>query len=655
MSEGGSNGAPYVGVAAGGLADATSSDPMIIDAKEVKPKEIAHVLSELNDAQRIKLYSYLTSRLAAGVIARDRRTNRMGKIDRLISTWQKLNPADSERERNEDNTGRQAALPMNLPVLASSLDDMVSYFAEALAPVANPFFSAGGDSNVSELLKKFNRDARARDYFSELSLTLRSLIKYNIGGFRLRWDDGMRFGRKVGEPGNLWKSLDPYNTMWDPSVRNPSDVARKGEWAATVELENRLTIMQHVIAGDWVGLDDIVCKGIESSRRSKYYKEPAIEAGLSDPGMDARSSGGKGDGVNWASYGLGLATDLGPEIDGIEVVDMCIWLIPAQFGLLTDEERKVLEASGTNPETFIELWNFKIVDDKLADAEPVLERESYLSGELVELPFYLSFFKKDHLKEAQRSFMELMRGFQRFSSAMYNIYVAGMRKNVWGLKIADGSAVDTTSIKDGDVTGLLLSKQQGRDVRTVLADVSTGSGVDQTLQGVDSALNMKDRFFPAQAMPAAVAGIDRAVKSQVTSVVQGSQRSMRTLLRDVDSGLLLPSRMGGYRNLKRFDNSGIEQLTDEDVATLMGSGIESMEAERVSEVLWQLLYAIIQNQEANAQYDVAKMLGYLGRVGNLSVDLSEFVKQQPEQAPPVDPAAAGAEVIPGADGQPAVM
>jgi hypothetical protein len=270
-----------------------------------------------------------------------------------------------------------------------------------------------------------------------------------------------------------------------------------------------------------------------------------------------------------------------------------------------------------------------------------MDRKKLLQGEMVELPIYLSFLTRDQLKEAQRSFMELMRGFQRFSSAMYNIYIAGQRKNVWGLKVADSTAIDTTQLKNGDVTGVIHTKQPGRDVRSALMQLDSNSGVENALQSVDSSLNLKDKFFPSQAMPAAVAGIDRAVKSQVNTVVQGATRSMRTLLRTLDSSLMLPTRMGGYRNLKRNDPVGIEELTDEDVAKLMGSGIESMEAERVSEILWQLMYAIIQNQEAMQVFNVPLILTYLGRVGNLSVDLGSFARQPP-------PPPAGVEGQPGA-------
>lgn len=625
-------GAPYTGVAAG-LSDSASYKPMTVEAQYTKTAGAGHLLNELSEEQFMALSSYVSARLAAGKTARDRRISRYAKIDKLISTYQRLSAEDSKREAAEDNTGRHQALPMNLPILSAALTDMTSYFAEAIAPIANPFFSADGDQAVAGLLKKFNRDAAARNYFGELTMTIRSLLKYNLGGFRLDWDTGIEYGKQVGPVGNHWKSLDLYNTLWDPSVRKPTDVATKGEWAATVDLVNRLEIMRRSIAGEWVGLEDIVVKGVETGSQSKYYKESAISAGIGQEGQDTRTSAGA-ESVNWSGYGLGLATDMGPEVDGFERVDMCIWLIPCQFGLLTRAEEAVLESADINPDTFIECWRITIVNDKIVNAEPLVNRTFAIQNEKIELPFYLSFLTRDQLKEAQRSIMELQKGFQRFGSAMFNIYIAGMRKNVYGTKVVDTSAIDDSQLKPGEVAGIIKTKQQGRDVRSAIVELNGAAGVEQTLQAVDTSMNLKDKFFPSQALPSQVAGIDRAVKSQVHTVVHGATRALRTILRELDSTLMLPSRMGGYRNLKRLDKDGIEMLTDEDVAKLMGSGIESMEAERVSEVLWQLLYAIIQNQEAMQVFDVPKILSYLGRVGNLSVDLGSFTRQPaPTPAP----------------------
>lgn len=119
------------------------------------------------------------------------------------------------------------------------------------------------------------------------------------------------------------------------------------------------------------------------------------------------------------------------------------------------------------------------------------------------------------------------------------------------------------------------------------------------------------------------------------------------VLRTVDSSLMLPTRLQAYRNLKRYDADGMEKVTDEMVSKMLGSGIESIEAERVTEALWNLLQSIIQNVESMQIFSVPLILSYLSRVMNLSVDLGQFAKQQaaPAGTPPeggAPPAAAPA-------------
>ena len=211
---------------------------------------------------------------------------------------------------------------------------------------------------------------------------------------------------------------------------------------------------------------------------------------------------------------------------------------------------------------------------------------------------------------------------------MYNIYVAGMRSNVWGVKGVDPTMFDTSRLRKGDTAVVLESKQPGRDVRSGMLTMDNSAGVENVMGVVAQTLELKNQFFPSQALPSQIAGMDRAVKSQVTTVVQGAQRSLRMLLRVLDSSLMLPTRLAAFRNLKRNDGQDIDAMTDEDVAKLMGSGIESMESERVSEALWNLLHAVIQNSESMQTFDVPKILTYLSRVMNLSVDLGMFVRQQ---------------------------
>lgn len=634
--------APYVGADAGST-DAANSAPLRL--KEGTLKSVTNrlpeepLLAQLSDEQTIALTRYLTSRLAAGDVRRKKRVTRFGAIDRAISTWQKLNPEDSQREINEDNSGKAQAIPFNLPILSTHLDDFVSYFAEAIAPIANPFYANNGTEVPAALVAKMDRDAIRRDYFSQVSLMLRSAVKYNVGGLRVRWHEALKSTSAIAESGNGWKSLCMYNTLWDPSIRRPQDVATKAEWAATVELTNRITLMRKALAGEWYGLDGILeeCSTPEASTR--LYCEPPVEAKISEDGVDSKTTSAKNGNVNWDAYGLGIASAHGSNVGGYEYVEMYCWLIPWQFGLLTDAERAELKTQEVEPSSFLELWRFELVAGKIVAAEPAIPREDHLGNETNEIPYYMTYMKQDQMAEAQRSFMELMKGFQRFASNMYNIYVSGQRKNVYGVIGYDPTAVDVTGLKNGDPVGLLPMKMPNRDVRTAITGLSTGVDMGPALASVSQTLALKDQMFPSQAMPNQVAGIDRAIKSQVATVVQGWSRPMRTILRMLDSTLLLPTRLEAFRNLKRHDKQGIESLSDEAVAKMVGAGIESMEAERIAEALWQLLYTIIQNQESIQTFNVPLILTYLGRIAKLGVDLGSFVRQQPAQVTPPAPQA----------------
>lgn len=640
-----SHGAGYTGVSTDGIGGGTVQ-PITVEEEYLRASALAHntesidPLTDMSEEQVDVLTSYLTSRLNAGTLARNRRAIRYGKIDKSISTWRQLNKEDSERLRKEESDGKSRPVPFNLPMLASHLADMSSYFTEALAPVSNPFFSASGQATEATLLKKMNQDALRRNYYGELNLTVRALLKYNTGGFTVEWDrDDGHLNPQLAEPGNRWKSACMYNTIWDPAIRDVTDVPTKAEYAATFEMTNRLSIMRRALKGRLVRVEELLENEQPQGQKKAYYKEPPVSAGLNDSGEDDKTSGNSNE-VQWSNYGLGVVTDLGPEADGFEETTMYCWLMPARFGLLTKAEIDALAEANMTPHTFLELWKFTIIGtDLLAAASPVVSREDFINGEKAEIPLYLAHLTQDQMKEAQRSAMELMRGFQRYGSAMFDIYLNGMRSNVWGKKAYDPAMFNMTPEEAADPVGALRSKKSGVDVRAGIQDISTKSGVEGALTAVTQTMDLKNSMFPTQQLPSQVASIDRAVKSQVTTVIQGAQRSLRVLLRTLDSSLMLPIRLAAFRNMKLYDGDGLEDLTSEAVAKMIGSGIESMEAERVAEALWQLLYAIVQNQESLQVFDVPKLLTYIGRVANLSVDLGSFYRQQaqPTQVPQPTP------------------
>ena len=647
------------------MSDSTYQSNMLrVDVPRLRTGEVGDSLDAvpqlalITPGQRADLATYLRARIAQGIAGRDRRIPRYRGIDLLISTWLAYDENDSMRVKLEETTGKSFALPFNLPVLATHLTDMTSYFADALAPVSNPFADSSGSQELSALTDRLNRDARARKYYSNVTMMIRSLLKYNIGGLHVEWDEGSSGAvglSGVKSPGNVWTHLPMHNTFWDTTLTDPSELPYRGEYGGFVRLTNRVEIARRALAGEWINVRRLLGESVAddsgvmpidddpevdgSITQLRIWRDPAASIPTQD-GRDAVMSSvveGMITEEQWESVGLGGLGAEGLTGDAYELTTIYCWLTPDRFGLLSSAVMESLIANGTEPSRVLELWKFEVLNgNRIVSAKPVLDQELAASGEVALIPMFIGYMIQDHTGGSQRSTMELMRGFQRYASSMFAIHQAGMRKSVWGTRIYDPSMVDASSLRGGEVAALLATKTPGRDVRTAIANVDATADVSGAMQAVNSAIGLKDSMFPSQALPSQIAGMDRAVTNQVTQVVQGAQRGLRMLLQELDATLLLPSRMEAVRNVQRYDTEvrdTFANVSDEDVAKALGSGIESMEAARIVDYFWQILNAAMQNPLTAQQYNLPMMYSYLGRLMNLSVDLGTFVKPEPPVQP----------------------
>jgi hypothetical protein len=578
----------------------------------------------------------------------------------MISTWQKLTPEDSQREIVEDNTGKNQALPMNLPILAAHLDDTCAFYGEVFSSHSRDFYTVPPkilSEPTKALAEKMNKDTKSRKYYKELVSGLRSLIKYNLGGYAVRWEEGGGQG-ELAEPGNRIESIDMYNYLWDTTVLDPSKIPTEAEWAARATTKNRMWLERGQLNGRLENVEKVLYPDsntlaereraypsnapVVNGSMGRYYKQPPTYVGLSMDATDDHTAAGLS-APNWESYGLSLDSEGTTPIPGIEVVEMYCWLNPDQFGLMTPTQSGTPDPSqlgvDANGESY-SLWRFTIVGScEICKAEPV----NGISGSQPEIPHYLGFMSVDDMKEAQRSVMELLKPFQRFSSFLFNIFVAGARKNIWGLKGYDPTMFDITKIKQGDVAGFLASMQPGRDVRTGLMTLDSSTGTDKTMEMLDGVMNVTQKLFPSQSLPSQVAGIDRAVKNQVAAVMQGAVRRLSMIAKIMDSDIMGPMRLQCYRNLSVNDSEGLQGLKEEDVAKVLGSGLNQLNRESVASEVKEMIYAVIQNPEASQTYDVAGLMNYWSQMMDAPSDLGEFVKTPP-------PAAAAGAI--GPDGQP---
>lgn len=571
------------------------------------------------------LLHYLKNRLDTSLPARSRRIRRMARIDKMISTWQILSPEDSARKNREESTGAPQGIAANLPIVDTHVDDLTSFFSEIFAPASGLFFSNQGETEkvkgVTALTKRLSADMKADGYYSSITSAMRSLLKYNMGGFTLKYSkpDNNQAGSK-GVGGNRVKPVDLYNLLFDHSVRDLNKLREEGEWFATVEQVNRLTIYRMIEKNTiTLNAESIIKKANESNsgtNDAKYYKYAPGAAGISESGEDSIStfeSQAKGrtmSETDWASYGAGLSPDSVTQIHGHELTHMYIWLNPKQLELDTDPKAARDRLS---------LYYILIVDGEFIGHIEEIKNA-------IELPIYAVYFKFDEMLDSTRSMAEHLRPFQRHVSFYTNVTIAASRGNTYHTRIYDPSAMEKPP-GQGETAGWLATKIPGRDVRSIVADVTQQADTSQNWAAIEGLTGLMQRLFPAQNLPAQIAGLDRAVQSQVAAVMQGATRRLHMQVRYLDAEWMNPFRVACYRNYADNDDaSEFGALSEADVAELLNSGLGQLNREVAQAALERLLFTLIQNPESSAQFDMPELFTIWSLMLNTGTDLGQLVK-----------------------------
>lgn len=610
--------------------------------KTDKAPELDQESVELSKESHDKLLEYMMARLSASRSKRLRRISRFARIDQSVVTWMMMSPEDTKRDIKEDNTGRSQALPMNIPLIQSHIDDTVAFFTEIFAPIGGNFYSMPGKSDktsaVQALTDEMNQDTLINNYYAHVTQAMRQLCKYNIGGFDVYWSDGDKEG--VGQErisGNVCESIDMYNYDFDPSVDDVEKICKDAEWTARFRVRNKLWLLRQAANGQLINVDQVL--NHKDSRRganadtyglgeAKFYRNPPAQTKMSVDGNDTATSDEQG-GIDWKTFNLGLEEDSYVDIPGHEIIKMYCWINPNQFDL---SEEKI---------DSLQLWCFLICDARvIIKAQPVPNAK--------EIPNYLGRVNKDNMREAMRAIAEYIKPFQRFISFLVNTHVEATRGAIWGLKVYDPTAIDVSSIKNGETSGLLPlnAGASGRDVRTVMQDLRNQLDTNGNVEQVGTFLELVKQFFPNQSLPMQIAGMDRAVTSQVSAVLQGAMRKMHMLARLIDSDIMLPSRQQQYRNVAEFSpgKQNFQGINEDDVAQLLASGLGQINREAAAEQIRSLIFTLLQNPDTMQIIDIAKLFNFWSTLMNVGTNLGDFVKAQPTG--PVD----GNVVNPGAGG-----
>lgn len=613
-------------------------------AKFKLPTPAVHAKHPLrNVANHDILLEYLLERMRLGKDARDARLGRLGRIDREVSGWI-VRTSDDEiaRETAKTQNGTPVALESNLPIAFIHLDDMMTYFAQTFAPNRGMFYQLAKPDEqeiASQLVSLMNYHAVYSGYYRQLLLSLWSILKYNCGGVTLEW--ATEYGPKLvtdGQgktqvesvqtfAGNRIEALDLYNTFWDPTV-HPVNVHKDGEWAAKARRRSLYWLKSKCMDNLYYNCSDMLEAGDDEfgapGSYATYYINPPQEARLSS----RLSSGGRDD---WMSIlGESWVMDEGQ----FELVDITIRINPNDFGLVDGD------AAAKAARNQYEIWRFTILNGERIIACV------HLNNVHRHIPFYFGIINDDTSGEESKSPAEVIQPLADFASFLMNIHVKACRKNVWGTTYYDPSVVDYSGVPPGEVAARVPIKAQGygKDIRNCVYHDSKVLDTKQTLQDMQGVMTIIDQFFPTQSMPSQIAGIDRAISSQVAAVQQGSNRRQHKAARLMDDTYMRPMRAGMYYNVVQYQEDGVEvpnfygppvrvdltNLRDTNLSTVIGQGLMAIDRQAAMEMVQQIIFALIQNPRASQQADIMKMLDYWVGLMDVEMNLAQFTLS-PEQ------------------------
>ncbi len=608
-----------------------------------------------------KLLKYLLERLTFGFKSRDQREPRMRDVDTKIAGWIALDEKDRERAIKEALTGDPMAKKQNLPLIFIHMDDLLTYLTQSFAPNRGMFASFGNatqEGPARGLMTLMNNQAVYAGYYREVALSCWNTLKYNLGGVQTGWDRDMttsyqrRGGEMMATPalqwqGNRIRAFDMYNTCWDCAVE-PSRVFERGEFVGTSFRESLFEIRRKTGSQFYFNVDGLGGTDLSLSKEGGFYVTPPRNT------YPLRATSKNQ--TNWVSVFRGTV-DEGFMENTYELNRIYIWINPLEFGLLPRN------AGNRASRNRLEIWRFTLLGK-----QRVIEA-SHMTNVHNHLPAYFGTIHDDEGTNHLKSPAELLEPIQQVGSFAMNIHVDGMRKNVYGTTYYDPSGIDMSQLKDGEVSARVpVSKAGfGRDIRTMVLHDNNQVDTSQTLSMMQGAFDLANTVFPSMSAPNQIADMERAVASQVAAVQQGSSRRNHKMARILDETMFRPMRTGMFQNIVQyFDedsttgldgnkvNIDISGLKTTDVEFVIGMGLKTLDRTAAANSFQSLIFAMIQNPQAAAQYDIAEMINDWANMIDLNLDMTKYRIQQapatgaPQVGPDGNPLPFAPAVDPGA-------
>lgn len=618
-------------------------DKTISHAQFTLPKAQVHASHPFRNADNHqKLLEYIKQRLAGDSNNRDARVERYSQIDRDVAAWLKLSDEDRKRQIEHEKTGKNYATQVSLPLTWVHIDDMMTYFAQTFAPSRGMFYhTASPDStkDADQVVAVLNNHAVYGSYYRHLLRTIYNILKYNNGGLVNVW--GQDFGPKIETQangtqsltqqvifaGNKINALDMYNVFYDPAVE-PTQLHKDGEWFALAEMKSHYWLKNKCLEGAYFNCEKLFESGLDYA--ATYYKSPPVESR-----MEVDESSNLAGKTNWFAWMSGTNAYL--INNAFELVTCYIRINPNDFGLIGGTK------TDQNKRNNYEVWRVTI-----ANGETIIEA-TYMNNMHGYLPAFFGVLNDDFMQDSAKSSAEILNPLQQFSSFLLNAHVLANRKNIYGTTYYDPSRLDYDKIPEGEVAARIPIKPQGygQDIRTMVYKEQNTLDTKQTLQDLQGIMGLIDQFFPTQSLPSQIAGIDRAIDSQVAAVQQGSNRRQHKGARLLDDAMMRPMRFAMYYNIIQFIEDQTEvadyftgkslqvdlaSMRESSVIAMIGQGLKSIDRQAVAQQMRDLIFAMIQSPTVGAEVNLLAMMDYWISMMDVDANMQQFQKTPQQMA-----------------------
>ena len=489
-----------------------------------------------NETMHRLLMSYVLPRLEQASSFRDSQTDRFKHIDREVSAWfQPESAEDKHAHRVRRATGEVVPLQFKIPLVKTYMEDTLAFLMEIFAPNSGMFHSVGKQKEQEAgnlLIAKLNYDAQFTGYYDSLLQASWTALKYNQAALSTEWGQfrGPVFVPKHGGTiidvpevradtliweGTQLRHIDPYNLLRQPGVPL-GEVHRRSEYVGEAKRITAFEFLRGASEGRYFNAEQVLPIGEDRVRRSpqlsgtSFYRYPPICAGIR-PAVAGNGTGGSS--IDWgqllnAGHGYSAA-----DTHFVELAELYIWLNPFQFALRPKESRGEKDK--------LELWKLVIANGA------VLVQATQVESAHGWMPINAGYLQGDSMEESQLTPSETVQPFQDFASYLMNTHVKATTESVHGTILYNADVIDLKAIPPGAVARNIPFKPAGADVdinKIFMRIPSQTRDTQGLLQDSQQMMALLERLFPTQALPSQVAGIDRAIDSQVTSVMQGANR-----------------------------------------------------------------------------------------------------------------------------------